>query len=84
MKKYVIGALCAAILAGIATGCGGPVSRIGDYNYAEVKMADGKVISGKIENITYFSNDSTSGFVEVDIAGKSYAIHSSNVWLTKK
>ena len=82
MKKIIAVALVALVVISL-TGCGN-VSRFDTVYYfheAVISMPDGEVIKGKV---TSWLDWDDSDMVQVEIDGKIYLTHSSNVVLISK
>ena len=82
MKKIITIALMLLILVGCQENR--KYNWLGDsqgFNYAIIQLADGKIVEGKIEYWTDFSDGDQ---LEVKIDGTIYLIHSANCTLIYK
>ena len=65
--------MCTAILG--LTGCGGSVNTTNGYEYAIIKLPDGQIVTGDIDNKIVHS----SGMLTIEIDGDVYYTHGANV-----
>lgn len=76
MKKKIIALLlCLTILC--LTGCGNSDIATYDFDYAILKLPNGEIIEGVIENSNCFVG--STGMVKIKIDGITYQIHGANI-----
>ena len=80
-KRIVCFAVCLMSLASCLGLCGCGNYQIIDttftYSWAQIKMPDGTIIEGKVNNWTDYEGDQ----LQVTIDGVTYLVHASNVVL---
>lgn len=80
-KRIVCFAVCLMSFASCLGLCGCGNYRIIDttftYSWAQIKMPDGTIIEGKVNNWTDYEGDQ----LQVTIDGVTYLVHASNVVL---
>lgn len=82
MKKRIICVFtCLMMLVGCLSLCGCGNYRVFDttftYYWAQIKMPDGTIIEGKVDNWTDYEGDQ----LQITIDGVVYLVHSSNAVL---
>lgn len=80
MKKIIAIILSALMLVATLTGCGNKDMWDTNYTYdkAIISMPDGTILEGKVSNWTDYED---ADQIQVNIDGKVYLVHSSNIVL---
>lgn len=78
MKKIIVGVASVLASALLMTGCNKQVVDLTySYSWAQLKMPDGTIVEGNVENWRDYEGDQ----LQVVIDGVTYLVHSSNVVL---
>ena len=83
MKKILIGLLATLAISGTLTSCGN--KRIFDtvytYDTAIIELPNGEIVEGKVDNWCDYEDGDQ---LQIEINGKIYLVHSSQVALIQK